>query len=193
MCFAGGVAVGFREVSVSYAALQVNPAQPTSMKRPMSSGGSSTPFDKSQKFARWSRVISKNKIHFNKKISWAEETGDYEWHCESCNACFQLYPMSSEAQAEHRVKEIAVHNGKQESNIGQPHYCEDCGVMWKIDFSSPKEEHPVSFGSCGSADADGKGADASVQGMREEIAKFNLSLRACGRDEEIAKVNLIRA
>ena len=62
------------------------------------------------------------------------------------------------------MKEIAIQKGKQESSIGQPHYCEDCGVVWKIDFTKPKEvsllkeDHPVTIGSCSSVDADGRGA-----------------------------------
>ena len=99
----------------------------------MSCGGGSTPFDDSQKFARFSRIISKGRYTLNKKFSWAEETGDFTWHCESCHACFELYPLSDEAKAVYNVKEIAIHKGKQESSIGQPHYCEDCGVAPTID------------------------------------------------------------
>ena len=134
------------------------------MKRPMSCGGGSTPFDDSQKFARFSRIISKDRYTLNKKFSWAEETGDFSWHCESCHACFELYPLSDEAKAVYNVKEIAIHKGKQESSIGQPHYCEDCGVVWKIDFTKPKEvsvlkeDERFKFGSCSSVDAEGRGA-----------------------------------
>ena len=57
-----------------------------------------------------------------------------------------------------------MHKGKQESSIGQPHYCEDCGVVWKIDFTKPKEvsvlkeDERFNFGSCSSVDAEGRGA-----------------------------------
>ena len=55
----------------------------------------------------------------------------------------------------HDVKEIVLHKGKQLSMTSTPHYCEDRGVTWKIDFSGSKNEHVVTFGSCSSADADG--------------------------------------
>ena len=55
----------------------------------------------------------------------------------------------------HDVKEIVLHNRKQLSMTSTPHYCEDRGVTWKIDFSGSKNEHVVTFGSCSSADADG--------------------------------------
>ena len=120
------------------------------MKRQMCGG--STPFDQTHKFARWNQIVSKAKIQFNKRFSWAVETGGFTWHCESCHAEFLLSPVTDEAQGEHNVKEIALHKGKQVSSIGTPHYCEACGVTWKIDFSQAKEEHVVTFGSCSSVD-----------------------------------------
>ena len=47
------------------------------MKRQMCGG--STPFDQTHKFARWNQIVSKAKIQFNKRFSWAVET----WHYPS--------------------------------------------------------------------------------------------------------------
>ena len=78
-----------------------------SNRRHVRAGGA--PFDTEQKFARTQKVVSKAKIHFNKRWSWAVETGDFYWHCESCKATFELFPVTDEAWHEHGIAEIAWH------------------------------------------------------------------------------------
>ena len=78
--------------------------------------------------------------------SWAVVTGDFTWHCESCKATIELFPITDDAWHEHGVAEIALRKGKQASRTLRPQYCEDCGVTWKIVFSDPRDV--VHFGSC---------------------------------------------
>ena len=97
--------------------------------------------------ARTQNVVSKANIHFNKRWSWAVETGDVYWHCEPCKATFELFPVTDEAWREHGIAEIALHKGKQVLRTMMPHYCEECGVTWNIDFID-SGSHVVNFGSC---------------------------------------------
>ena len=63
----------------------------------------------------------------------------------------RVFPVTEEAKTENGIAEIALHKGKQVSRTKSPHYCEECGITWKIDFSEDKDP-VVTMGSCSSGE-----------------------------------------